>query len=100
MIVNSNTMEWQEAGKGYPPGTNMKLLRDDDDGRTAILKLPKGFKMEGHSHIKDEQHFVLKGQYEIGEKVYSQGTYQFIHHSVTHGPFTSKIGAEILVVWY
>ena len=99
MILNSNAMEWQEAEKGYPAGTKMKLLRDDDDGRTAILQLPKGFKMESHSHIKDEQHFVLKGQYEIRGIVYRQGTYHFIQHSVTHGPFTSETGAEILVVW-
>ena len=100
MILNSNAMEWQEAGEGYPTGTKIKLLRDDDNGRTAILQLPKGFKMESHSHIKDEQHFVLKGQYEIGEIAYKQGTYHYIHHKVTHGPFTSKTGAEILVVWY
>jgi anti-sigma factor ChrR (cupin superfamily) len=100
MIVNSDAIEWQEAGKSYPEGTKIKLLRDDDDGRTAILKLPKGFKMESHSHIKDEQHFVLKGQYEIGEIAHREGTYHFIHHGLTHGPFTSKIGAEILVVWY
>ena len=98
--VNCNSMEWQEAGKGYPSGTKIKVLRDDDGGRTVILQLPKGFKMEGHSHIKNEQHFVVKGQYEIGEKVYSQGTYQLIHSNMTHGPFTSKTGAEVLVVWH
>jgi len=43
MIVDSNDMKWQEAEKGYPPGTKMKLLRDDEDGRTVILQLPKGF---------------------------------------------------------
>jgi len=100
MIVNSNAIEWREAGEGYPEGTKMKLLRDDDGGRTAILQIPEGFKMEGHSHIKDEQHFILKGQYEIGEIAYRKGTYHFIRHGVTHGPFTSKTGAEILVVWY
>ena len=100
MVVNCNSMEWQEAEKGYPSGTKIKVLRDDDGGRTVILQLPKDFKMEGHSHIKNEQHFVLKGQYEIGEKVYSQGTYQLIHSNMTHGPFTSKTGAEVLVVWH
>ena len=98
-IKNCNSMEWQEAGKGYPAGTKIKVLRDDDGGRTVILLLPKDFKMEGHSHIFSEQHFVLKGQYEIGEKVYRQGTYQLIHANTTHGPFSSKTGAEVLVIW-
>ena len=54
-----------------------------------------------YSHFQGLLQFpeVLKGQYEIGEIAYKQGTYHFIHHKVTHGPFTSKTGAEILVIW-
>lgn len=100
MIVNCNSMEWQEATDNYPQGTKVKVLRDDDSGRTIILKIPKDFKMDDHCHIKNEQHFILKGQYEINGKVYSQGTYQLIHSNMTHGPFTSKTGAEILIVWH
>jgi anti-sigma factor ChrR (cupin superfamily) len=100
MIVNSNIMEWQDAAKSYSPGTKMKVLRDDEGGRTVILKIPKGFLMESHSHIRNEQHFILKGQYEIDGITYSQGTYQLIHSNMTHGPFTSKTGAEILIVWH
>ena len=100
VIVNINSMEWQDAGEGYPEGTKIKVLRDDEGGRTVMLQLPKGFKMEDHSHIKSEQHFILKGQYEIDGKVYSQGTYRFIHPHMTHGPFTSETGAEILVIWH
>jgi len=100
VIVNCNSMEWQDAGDIYPQGTKIKVLRDDEGGRTIILQLPKGFKMEDHSHIKTEQHFILKGQYGIGGKVYSQGTYQLIHNKTTHGPYASATGAEILVVWH
>jgi anti-sigma factor ChrR (cupin superfamily) len=99
VIVNCNSMEWQDTVDYYPQGTKIKVLRDDERGRTIILQLPKAFKMEDHSHIKTEQHFILKGQYEIGGKVYSQGTYQLIHTKTTHGPYTSETGAEILVVW-
>lgn len=31
---------------------------------------------------------------------YGQGTYLLIHPGMTHGPFTSKTGAEVLVVWH
>ena len=99
-IVNCNSMEWQEAELGYPAGTKVKLLRDDEGGRTVILKLPKGFKMAGHTHIKNEQHFILKGQYEMNGRVCSQGTYQLIHSDMTHGPYTSETGAEVLVIWH
>ena len=100
MIVNCDSMEWQEAADNYPQGTKVKVLRDDDSGRTIILKIPKDFRMDDHCHIKNEQHFILKGQYEINGKVYSQGTYQLIHSNMTHGPFTSKTGAEILGIWH
>lgn len=99
-IVNCNSMEWQDAKESYTSGTKIKVLRDDEGGRTIILKLPKGFKMEGHTHIKNEQHFILKGQYEMNGKVFSQGTYQLIHKDMTHGPYISEIGAEVLVIWH
>jgi anti-sigma factor ChrR (cupin superfamily) len=99
MIVNYNTMEWQDAGEAYSKGTQVKVLRDDKDGRTILLKLPKGFRMEGHTHIQNEQHLILKGQYEIDGQAYGPGTYQLIHSNMTHGPFTSNKGAEILVIW-
>ena len=73
---------WEEA-ENYPEGTLKKTLRDDNGDRTILLKLPKGFKMESHSHITTEQHFVLKGEY-ISED---------------HGPFRSKNGALVLVIW-
>ena len=99
-VVNCDLMEWQDAGVAYPSGTKIKVLRDDDDGRTIILQLPKGFKIEGHTHIKNEQHYVLKGQYEMDGQVFREGTYQLIHSQMTHGPFTSETGAEILVIWH
>ncbi|MBN1551783.1 cupin domain-containing protein [bacterium] len=99
-IINSNTMEWKDAGDSYHTGTKVKVLRDDKDGKTIILKIPKGFVMGEHFHLKNEQHFVLKGQYKIGEDVYTQGTYQLIHAKRTHGPFSSDNGAEILVIWH
>ena len=100
IIVNCNSMEWREETKKYPKGTKVKALQGVEGGRSVILKIPEGFKIESHCHIKNEQHFILKGQYEIDGKIYSQGTYQLIHSDMTHGPFTSKTGAEILVIWH
>ena len=99
-IINCNSMEWEDAAPGFTPGTKIKVLRDDENGRTVILKLPKGFRMEGHTHIMNEQHFILKGQYEMNGKVFTQGTYQLIHKEMTHGPYTSETGAEVLVIWH
>ena len=89
---------WLDA-EGYPEGTKIKTLREEDGYKTAVLKLPKGFQMEAHSHITTEQHFVLKGEYEIQGEVFKVGSYQLIHSGVDHGPSTSNNGVTILVIW-
>ena len=85
--------------KGYPRGTREKTLRDEGNAKTVSLKLPKGFYMESHSHITTEQHLTIRGKYESEGKVYSSGKYRLIPAGVDHGPFESKTGAVILVIW-
>ena len=89
---------WEEA-ENYPVGTLKKTLRDENNARTILLKLPKGFKMEPHSHISTEQHFVLKGAYTSEGLTYQEGSYQIIYAHKNHGPFRSKNGALVLVIW-
>ena len=89
---------WEDA-KGYQEGTKRKVLRDEDNRKTILLKLPKGFKMGSHSHITTEQHFVLKGEYSSDGEVYPAGSYQMFSAHDEHGPFVSEEGALILVIW-
>jgi anti-sigma factor ChrR (cupin superfamily) len=89
---------WNNA-KGYPVGTRIKTLRDENDAKTILLKLPIGFHLDSHTHIYNEQHIVLEGEYESEGKIFSSGTYRFISAHKDHGPFTSKTGAVILVIW-
>lgn len=98
ITFNYEHLPWVEA-KGYPDGTQIKVLRDENGARTFLLKLPGGFKVESHSHLTTEQHFVLEGEYESGGHKYKKGTYRLIPAEATHGPFTSKHGATILVIW-
>ena len=89
---------WEEAA-GYPVGTRLKTLRDDHTAKTILLKLPPGFVMDSHSHVTPEQHLVLEGEYESEGSVYTSGTYQLIPAGTDHGPFKSKTGGIILIVW-
>ena len=93
-----NDLNWEEADN-YPEGTLRKVLRDENNARTILLKLPKGFKMESHSHITTEQHFVLKGAYTSEGLTCPEGSYQIFNAHEEHGPFKSENGALILVVW-
>lgn len=89
---------WEDA-TGYPEGTKRKLLREEKNGRTVLLKLPKGFYLGAHSHITAEQHFVLEGEYTSDGEVYPAGSYQIFSAHDEHGPFESKDGALILIIW-
>jgi len=98
--LNYKEMPWEDA-ETYPPGTKMKVLRRDERGQplTVVLKLQGRFEMGAHSHIGTEQHFVLEGEYESEGRVYKTGSYRLIPVETPHGPFTSKKGAVILVLW-
>ena len=88
-----------EVANGYPKGTKRKVLRDEDNKRTILLKLPKGFMMNAHSHITAEQHFVVEGSYSSDGENYPVGSYQIFSAHDEHGPFISENGALILIIW-
>jgi len=89
---------WEKA-EGYPVGTRIKTLRDEIDSKTLLLKLPQGFHLDAHTHVYNEQHLVLEGEYESEGVQFTSGTYRFIPAHNDHGPFTSKSGAIVLVIW-
>lgn len=91
-------LHWEEA-EGYPTGTRMKTLRDDNGHKTILLKLPKGFSAQSHSHIFDEQHLVISGEYESEGEIFASGSYRIISAHNDHGPFSSKNGAIVLIIW-
>ena len=91
-------VQWEDA-KGYHDGTKQKVLRDEKTAKTVLLKLPKGFYMAPHTHLTTEQNFVLEGEYISDGVKYSAGSYQIFSPGDEHGPFESKNGALILVVW-
>ena len=98
ITLETEKVPWEESDE-YPAGTLVKTLRDEGDARSILLKLPAGFSMGAHTHTCCEQHFVLRGAYEVGGVEHRAGTYHCIPAFQYHGPFTSREGAEILVVW-
>ncbi len=89
---------WEKAAN-YPEGTFKKTLRDEDGAQTILLKMPAGFRMELHSHVTTEQNLVLKGAFTYNGITYHEGSYQLFNAHEEHGPFYSKEGALVLVIW-
>ncbi len=98
--LNEKELEWQQAA-GYPEGTEEKPLSVGGSiaPRAILLKIPPGWSMGSHSHLHTELHYVLQGEYESMGEIYSIGTFRIIPKSVEHGPFQSKTGAKILVIY-
>jgi anti-sigma factor ChrR (cupin superfamily) len=90
---------WVSAPE-YSGGSRKKVLHDENGVKTVLLELPEGFFMSSHAHISAEQHFVLKGEYTSEGKTYSEGTFRFFPAHENHGPFESRSGALVLVIWY
>ena len=98
-LINLYDDQNWEVANGYPAGTMAKILRDDSKVKTVLLKLPAGFHMAPHSHLTTEQNFLIEGEYELAGESYSAGSYQIFLPGDEHGPFTSKSGAMVLVVY-
>ena len=98
--VNSADLSWENA-ENYPDGTMVKTLLRDTAGNalTVLLKLPPGFVMADHSHVSAEHHYILEGEYQVEDKHYQAGHYHLIPGHANHGPFRSKNGAVVLVMW-
>ena len=98
--INTNNIEWADA-LSYPQGAKEKVLSvgSDMSPGTILLKIPPGWSMDSHSHTHTELHYVLEGEYESQGEIYPSGTFRIIPKEVEHGPFTTKMGATILVVW-
>ncbi len=100
IYLNTSALAWESA-EGYPSGAMQKVLHDGTDTtpRTVLLKIEPGFSMTEHSHLYTELHFILEGEYQIHDEVFPEGTFRIVPEHTNHGPFSTKKGAVILVVW-
>ena len=89
---------WQHAA-GFSKGAQMKVLRDENGCKTILLKLPRHFHMDAHTHLYNEQHFVIDGTYSVNNIPFGKGSYQRIPANEEHRKFESEDGALLLVMW-
>lgn len=98
--INANEMNWQPALQ-YPGSAEEKVLSAGGSmvPRTILLRIPPGWSMDRHSHRYSELHYVLEGEYESDGDVHVAGTFRMIPKEVEHGPFRTRQGATVLVIW-
>lgn len=85
---------------GYPLGSKITVLKEENGIRTFLLKTPEGFYVAAHSHDFSEQHIILKGEYWQEGTLYKEGSYRSFKPHELHGPYESDRSVLILVIWH
>jgi hypothetical protein len=65
----------------------IKMLRDDGDSKTFLLKVPAGFIMNSHNMILLSSIVILEGEFESRGKHYNAGTYRYFPANKNQGPY-------------
>lgn len=84
---------WQPFG----PGITMKVLHQDGDTLSYLLRLAPGASLPPHRHSQDEECLVLEGEMRIGELVLGPGSYHLGRRGVLHDRLSSPAGALIFL---
>jgi hypothetical protein len=98
MTVNTADMIWEELSL-FPGTGDMKMLRNEPQGRTMLVRLAAGGKIVPHSHLGAVQHYVLEVEYESEGKTFLKGTYRFLLKDTDVSPITTKGGVTILMIY-
>lgn len=91
--VRADEGRWIEIA----PGVRFKLLHDDGDVRSFLLRLAPGARLPAHGHSSDEACIVLEGSAQLGEVQAHAGDFHLARQGSVHGEVTSSTGALLFL---
>lgn len=92
-FVHSHEGEWVRLLQGV----ELKLLRDETDSRSYLLRLSPGAGIPPHEHALDEESLILEGDATINGVLCRAGDYHFAPRGKPHGWLTSENGCLLFV---
>lgn len=93
LFVHSHEGEWVRLLRGV----ELKLLRQDGDQRSYLLRMAAGARIPPHEHALDEESLVLEGDATINGVPCRAGDYHFAPRGKPHGWLTSEAGCLLFV---
>jgi len=87
----------QDTWQPFGPGVAMKVLHQDGNTLSYLLRLEPGASLPAHRHPQDEECLVLEGEMHIGELVVTAGGYHLGRRGVLHDRLCSPGGALIFL---
>ena len=91
LTLPAHAGEWRPFG----PGVTMKVLHQDGERLSYLLRLAPGAALPAHRHPVDEECLVLEGEMHIGNIVLGAGGFHLGRRGVLHDRLTSPGGALI-----
>lgn len=79
------------------PKVEMKLLRQDAQSRSFLLRLHPGAVLPPHQHPLDEECYCLEGEVRFGDLAVRAGDYHLAPRGVPHGAMRSRTGALLFL---
>jgi anti-sigma factor ChrR (cupin superfamily) len=93
LFVHSHEGEWVRLLRGV----ELKLLRQDGEQRSYLLRMAAGARVPPHEHALDEESLVLEGDATINGVLCRVGDYHFAPRGKPHGWLTSEAGCLLFV---
>lgn len=93
LFVHSHEGEWVRLLKGV----ELKLLRQEADSRSYLLRMSPGARVPPHEHPLDEESLILEGDATINGVLCRPGDYHFAPRGKSHGWLTSEHGCLLFV---
>ncbi|MGH8760062.1 MAG: cupin domain-containing protein [Burkholderiales bacterium] len=92
--IHSNEGPWISVG----PLVDMKVLRQDGDSASFLLRVQAGGQLPDHVHLEEEECLVLEGSLLLGEGVMLRaGDYHRAPKGSPHGPASTKTGVLLFL---
>jgi quercetin dioxygenase-like cupin family protein len=93
LTVPPGAGDWQPFG----PGVAIKVLHQEGEAMSYLLRLAPGATLPPHRHPVDEECLVLEGEMHIGGVVVGPGGYHLGRRGVLHDTLGSPGGALIFL---
>jgi len=93
LFVHSHQGDWVRLRRGI----SQKLLREDAQTRSFLLRMEPGSRLPPHDHALDEEALVLEGDATINGVLCHAGDYHLAPHGKPHDWLTTESGCLLFI---
>lgn len=93
LFVHSHEGEWTRLMRGV----ELKMLRQDEQSRSYLLRMAPGARVPPHPHPLDEECLVLEGSATVNGVECGVGDYHLAREGNPHDWLTSKQGCVLFI---